>query len=57
MISKLSYIITENTVLYQNLALSSTWDVSCGRGECILYLWQNRHTVKSSGKPELLERV
>lgn len=45
MISKLSYIITENTVPYKNLALEQYLTFHAEEGECILYLWQNRHTV------------
>ena len=45
MISKLSYIITENTVPYKNLALEQYLTFHVEEGECILYLWQNRHTV------------
>lgn len=45
MVSKLSYIITENTVPYRNLALEQYLTFHAEEGECILYLWQNRHTV------------
>lgn len=45
MISKLSYIITENTEPYKNLALEQYLTFHAKEGECILYLWQNRHTV------------
>lgn len=45
MIQKLSYYITENTVPYQNLALEEYLLTHVEPGQCILYLWQNRHTV------------
>ncbi|MDR0698762.1 MAG: lipoate--protein ligase [Tannerella sp.] len=42
---KLSYILSEQTNPYKNLALEEylLWNVE--KDECILYLWQNRHTV------------
>jgi lipoate-protein ligase A len=42
---KLSYILSDQTNPYENLALEEylLWNVE--KGECILYLWQNRHTV------------
>jgi lipoate-protein ligase A len=42
---KLSYILSEQTNPYKNLALEEylLWNVK--KDECILYLWQNRHTV------------
>lgn len=42
---KLSYIVTDQTNPYKNLALEEflLWNVE--KEECILYLWQNRHTV------------
>ena len=45
MIKKLSYIESENTVPYQNLAMEEYLLLHCGKEECILYLWQNRNTV------------
>lgn len=38
-------MITENTVPYKNLALEEYLTFHAQKGECILYLWQNRHTV------------
>jgi lipoate-protein ligase A len=42
---KLSYLLSEQTNPYRNLALEEyvLWNVQ--PDECILYLWQNRHTV------------
>jgi lipoate-protein ligase A len=42
---KLSYIITDETNPYRNLALEEylLWHVA--ENECIFYIWQNRHTV------------
>lgn len=42
---KLSYILSDQSNPYKNLALEEylLWNVE--KGECILYLWQNRHTV------------
>ncbi|MDR2776191.1 MAG: lipoate--protein ligase, partial [Tannerella sp.] len=42
---KLSYILSEQTNPYKNIALEEylLWNVE--KDECILYLWQNRHTV------------
>ena len=42
---KLSYILSDQTNPYKNLALEEylLWNVE--KDECILYLWQNRHTV------------
>lgn len=45
MINRISYLITENTVPYENLALEELLMQEVAPGECILYLWQNRHTV------------
>ena len=42
---KLSYILSDQTNPYKNIALEEflLWNVE--KDECILYLWQNRHTV------------
>jgi len=41
----LSYILTTQTSPYLNLALEEYLLSNVKKGECILYLWQNRHTV------------
>ena len=42
---KLSYIISDQTIPYKNIALEEylLWNVE--KDECIFYLWQNRRTV------------
>ena len=42
---KLSYILSDQTIPYKNIALEEylLWNVE--ENECILYLWQNRRTV------------
>ena len=42
---KLSYILSDQTIPYKNIALEEylLWNVE--KGECIFYLWQNRRTV------------
>lgn len=45
MICKLSFLATENTIPYPNLALEEELLQVVEPGECILYLWQNRSTV------------
>ena len=42
---ELKYITSNHTSPYSNLALEEylLWNVQ--KGECVLYLWQNRHTV------------
>lgn len=45
MIKKLRYYITQNTWPYRNLAVEEYLLRHVEEGECILYLWQNRHTV------------
>ena len=42
---KLSWIQTEETNPYRNLALEEQLLFACGKEECILYLWQNQNTV------------
>ena len=45
MIDKLTFINTDNTYPYQNLAVEEYLLLHCGENECILYLWQNRNTI------------
>lgn len=45
MINKLQWLATDNTYPYQNLAMEEYLTMNVGPGECIMYLWQNRHTV------------
>lgn len=45
MINKLFWIKTDNTYPYKNIALEEYLTMNVNPGECILYLWQNRHTV------------
>ncbi|MDO4321485.1 MAG: lipoate--protein ligase [Lachnospiraceae bacterium] len=45
MIHKLSTYITDNVNPYKNLAMEEYLTLHAEPGECILFLWQNRHTV------------
>lgn len=45
MIKKILYYIGEGTNPYENLAMEKYLTERAEEGECILYLWQNRHTV------------
>lgn len=45
MIKKLTYVETENTNPYHNLALEKVLLDNVEKDQCILYLWQNKNTV------------
>ena len=45
MIEKALFFRTDNTYPYRNLAVEEFLMKSCADNECILYLWQNRHSV------------
>lgn len=45
MISKLKWIRSETVDPYRNIAMEKTLTLHAQEGECILYLWQNQHTV------------
>ena len=55
MLEKLTYIESNTTNPYHNLALEEALLFGCGKEECILYLWQNEKTVvigvKKPGMP------
>lgn len=57
MIEQLTYIETDNTHPYKNLAVEEYLLLHCRENECILYLWQNQNTVSGGQKSECLERV
>lgn len=45
MITRLSTCRAGGTDVYENLALERLLTETVGRGECVLYLWRNQHTV------------
>ena len=45
MIEKITYIESHETSPYQNLAVEEHLLLHCAEKECILYLWQNQHTI------------
>ena len=45
MIDRIMWIDTENTYPYRNLAMEEYMTIHVPEGTCILFLWQNRHTV------------
>ena len=45
MVNKLTYIESEQYNPYKNLAVEEYLFFHCQKEECILYLWQNQHTV------------
>lgn len=45
MINRITYIESTQTYPYSNLAVEEHLLFNCRKDECILYLWQNRHTI------------
>lgn len=45
MIDNIKFYISDNTMPYKNLAMEEYLLDSVEENQCILYLWQNRHTV------------
>ena len=45
MINRLIWLETDNTYPYRNLAMEEYMTAHVPDGTCILFLWQNRHTV------------
>lgn len=45
MIHRITYVESHETSPYQNLAVEEYLLLHCAEEECILYLWQNQHTI------------
>lgn len=45
MIDRINYIESTTYDPYANLAMEEYLMLHCGKTECILYLWQNEHTI------------
>jgi lipoate-protein ligase A len=45
MINKIQYIVTDDTNPYNNIAMEEYLLRNVEEGTCILYLWQNKHTI------------
>ena len=45
MINRITYIERTQTYPYSNMAVEEHLLFNCRKDECILYLWQNRHTI------------
>ncbi|MDO4554154.1 MAG: lipoate--protein ligase [Lachnospiraceae bacterium] len=45
MIQKIQYVVTKETNPYKNIALEEYLLKNTKPGSCVLYLWQNRHTI------------
>ena len=50
MINRLIWLETDNTYPYRNLAMEEYMTNHVPDGTCILFLWQNRHTVVTAGR-------
>ena len=45
MIDRITYIESNQTYPYKNLAVEEHLLLNCAENQCILYLWQNRNTI------------